>query len=176
MSSDEAAREAAEHSSNGVCLVPGFTGLGAPWWDAHAVGLISGLTLSTNRGSLLAAAVESIAHQVADVLDAMDASVAGVQRLLLDGGPSRNPQLRHSVAACIGRPVVHCSDPELSALGVAHLAGLGAGFWDWPAMAELPRAQEASDAPAATPEATAARQRWAQAVARARLRRADTPS
>jgi glycerol kinase len=166
---EAAAAEGAGHEAAGVCLVPAFNGLGAPYWDAHAVGLVSGLTLATGRAQILAAALDSIAHQVADVLDAMDASalgVAGVRRLLLDGGPSRNPTLRALLAAYIGRPVVHCADAELSALGVAHLAGVGAALWDMPALRDLPRAQQTTPA---GPAAHAARRAWAHAVARARL-------
>ena len=175
LTSDEAATRAAAATSDGVCLVPGFNGLGAPWWDAHAVGLISGLTLDTGRDTLLAAAVESIAHQVADVVDAVDASVSGVERLLLDGGPSRNAHLRDLISACTGRPVVHCSDAELSALGVAHLAGLDAGLWDWAALSDLPRAQHQSACTNRREATAAARTRWARAVAQARLRAAPSP-
>jgi glycerol kinase len=144
--SEEASEIAAQSKSDGVCLVPAFNGLGAPWWDSRAQGLISGLTLNTDRGALFAAAVESIAHQVADVVDAMNASGIEVKRLLLDGGPSRNARLREMLSAFIATPVVHCSDAELSALGVAHLAGVGAGLWDWEAMRALPRAQQTTDA------------------------------
>ena len=171
LTSEAAAELAAAASSEGVCLVPGFNGLGAPWWDAHAVGLLSGLTLKTSRDQLLAAAVESIAHQVADVLEAMDSSVAGIGRLLLDGGPSRNAQLRSTLASYIKRPVVHCGDPELSALGVAHLAGLGAGVWDWDALRRLPRAQQATEPEASRADAAAsARARWSRALAQSRHR------
>lgn len=167
---EAAAAEAAAAPPSDVCLVPAFNGLGAPYWDAHAVGLLSGLTLATGRGQILAAALDSIAHQVADVLDAMDASVAGVRRLLLDGGPSRNPALRARLADYIGRPVVHCADPELSALGVAHLAGVGAGLWDTAALRALPRAQHSTPVPERDAAVTRqARARWAHAVARARL-------
>ena len=168
LASDEAAALAARSSSAGVCLVPGFNGLGAPWWDANALGLISGLTLGTGRGELLAAAVESIAHQVADVLDAMDHSMAGIERLLVDGGPSRNAHLLDVLSACIARPVVHCTDPELSALGAAHLAGLGAGLWDRAALARLPRAQHEARTTWSRQAATDARQRWLRAVAQSR--------
>jgi glycerol kinase len=174
LTAEEAAATAAASHSDGVCLVPGFNGLGAPWWDAHAVGLISGLTLNTGKGALLAAAVESIAHQVADVLEAMDSSVPGISHLLLDGGPSRNNHLRQTLSAYIGRPVVHCSDPELSALGVAHLAGLGAGLWDWAGMHDLPRAQAETDVMPDAGAVRAARQRWSHALAQSRLR-AATP-
>jgi glycerol kinase len=166
---ETAADEASKVHANGLCLVPGFNGLGAPYWDPHAVGLMCGLTLATSREQVLAAALDSIAHQVADVLDAMDASVPSVRRLLLDGGPSRNIKLRELLASYIGRPVVYCTDPELSALGVAHLAGVGAGVWDMNALRELPRAQQTTPVPASTDTASAARHAWVQAVARARL-------
>lgn len=177
LDAESAAAEASETDAAGLCLVPGFNGLGAPYWDPHAVGLISGLTLATNRAQLLAAALDSIAHQVADVVEAMDASVSGVQRLLVDGGPSRNAKLRDLLSSYIGRPVVHCTDPELSALGVAHLAGVGAGVWDMNALRDLPRAQQTTPVPACndkagdkeTDKASAARRAWAQVVARARL-------
>jgi glycerol kinase len=154
--------------AQGVCLVPAFGGLGAPHWDAHAVGLISGLTLATTRAQVLGAALDSIAHQIADVIDAVDASMPGVRRLLVDGGPSRNAELRAALAAYIARPVVHGADAELSALGVAHLAGVGAGLWDLAALRELPRNQQTTPPPAGD-GASAARAAWADAVARARL-------
>ena len=109
---------------------------------------------------------------MADVLDAMDASVSGVRRLLVDGGTSRNPTLRALLATYIGRPVVHCGDAELSALGVAHLAGVGAGVWDMPALRDLPRAQQITPVPVDTgPTTRDARRAWADAVARSRLQR-----
>ena len=169
VSSEEAAELAARSDSAGVCLVPAFNGLGAPWWDARALGLISGLTLNTDKGALFAAAVESIAHQVADVVDAMNASGISVQRLLLDGGPSRNAKLREMLSSYIAKPVVHCSDAELSALGVAHLAGVAAGVWNWDDLRRLPRAQQATDASAQAEGALPARARWAHAVAQSRL-------
>ena len=172
---DDVAQRAAAADGKGVCLVPGFNGLGAPWWDARAVGLISGLTLGTDRDALLVAAIESIAHQVADVVEAMDASVPGIGRLMLDGGPSRNAHLRKLLSSYIGRPVVHCTDPELSALGVAHMAGMRAGLWDLDALARLPRAQQASDASSGREAARPARRRWARAVAQSRLVAGDEP-
>lgn len=169
VSSEEAAEIAAQSKTNGVCLVPAFNGLGAPWWDSRALGLISGLTLNSDKGTLFAAAVDSIAHQVADVVDAMCASGNDVQRLLLDGGPSRNATLREMLSSYIAKPVVHCTDPELSALGVAHLAGVGAGVWDWKALRNLPRAQTTTDASERAVSARPIRQRWAHAVAQSRL-------
>ena len=166
---DDALDIASRSDSHGVCLVPGFNGLGAPWWDTQATGVVSGLTLSAGKSALLAAGLESIAHQVADVVAAMDLSVAGIHKLYLDGGPSRNPRLLDMLSAYTARPVVQCADPELSALGVAHLAGLQAGVWDMAVLQALPRQQ--SDVVAGPPSEPVAlnRQRWALAVARARL-------
>lgn len=171
LDADSAAEEAGGVQADGLCLVPAFNGLGAPHWDADAVGLVSGLTLATTRGQLLAAALDSMAHQIADVLEVMDAHAGRAMRLLVDGGASRNPVLRRRLADYIGRPVVHCIDPELSALGVAHLAGVGADLWDMAALRSLPRARQAMAAP---PSALAerphgARMAWRQAVARSRL-------
>jgi len=102
------------------------------------------------------------------VLDAMDHSMAGIERLLVDGGPSRNAHLLDVLSACIARPVVHCTDPELSALGAAHLAGLSAGLWDRAALARLPRAQHEARTTWSRQAATDARQRWLRAVAQSR--------
>lgn len=170
MDAEAAATESALVRPGELCIVPAFTGLGAPYWDARAVGLISGLTLSTNRQQILAAALDSIAHQVADVAAAMDAERTTVQKLLLDGGPSRNATLREAIAGYIQKPVVHCTDPELSALGVAHLAGLAEGVWDETALQNIPRSQHTTTVPQSNPlETQAARDNWAQAVARSRL-------
>jgi glycerol kinase len=169
LDAEAAAQEGGMAQAGGLCLVPAFNGLGAPYWDARAVGLISGLTLATTRSQILAAALDSMAHQVADVMEAMDAHAPGATRLLIDGGPSRNPALRERLVSYIGRPVVHCCDPELSALGVAHLAGIGAGLWDRDSLRDLPRAQQFTPARPATAGTSQAREAWRQAVARARL-------
>ncbi|MGK5683160.1 FGGY family carbohydrate kinase [Actinoplanes sp. URMC 104] len=110
---------AATASADGVFLVPGFGGLAAPWWDDTAVGLISGLTLGTRPEQLARAAVESIAHQVADVVDAMGPAGA----LLADGGASGNDVLMQIQADLTGVPVRRARTGNLSALGAAFLAG-----------------------------------------------------
>jgi glycerol kinase len=110
---------AASATSDGVVLVPGFGGLAAPWWDDTAVGLISGLTLGTRPAQLARAAVESIAHQVADVVDAM----GGAGRVLADGGASGNDVLMQIQADLLGVPVKRARTANLSALGAAFLAG-----------------------------------------------------
>jgi len=111
-------------SSDGVHLVPAFGGLAAPWWDDAAVGLISGLTLGTRAPQLARAALESIAHQVTDVVDAM----GGADRILADGGASANDLLMRIQADLAGVPVRRARAANLSALGAAFLAG---GLTGW---------------------------------------------
>jgi glycerol kinase len=167
---ETAIKEAIQAPPGDLFIVPAFSGLGAPYWDARAVGLISGLTLASNRQQILAAALDSIAQQVADVVEAINAGGDTVQELLLDGGPSRNATLRRSIASYIDRPVVHCMDPELSALGVAHLAGLSCGLWDEKFLQTVQRAQMTTPVPQQDARAVIeVRGHWADAVSRSRL-------
>ncbi len=122
--SEELARSVA--SSDGVVFVPALTGLGSPYWDADARGLISGLTRGTTRAHLVRAALEAIAHQVADVLDVIPVEV-GVLRA--DGGASANAFLMQLQADLAGCPVEVAADAEATALGAAALAGLATGVW-----------------------------------------------
>jgi glycerol kinase len=117
---------AAGARSDGVHLVPAFGGLAAPWWDDAATGLISGLTLGAGPAQLARAALESVAHQVTDVTDAIGA----VRHVLADGGASANDQLMQIQADLSGLPVRRARAGNLSALGAAHLAGRAAGLWD----------------------------------------------
>ena len=78
--------------SRGVSLVPAFGGLGAPWWDANASATATGFSFGATRAPFARAALDSIAHQIADVVDAFRLSGAPVERLLVDGGPTRNDQ------------------------------------------------------------------------------------
>lgn len=129
ISTDELAALADHAESQGVTLVPAFNGMGAPWWDQRANGTICGLTLGSGRAELARAAFESIPHQVADAIDAIDRSIGRVSILHADGGPTQNSALMQLQADLLGRPV-HCTDTaELSALGVAHMAGLSVGLW-----------------------------------------------
>ena len=116
--------------TGGVFLVPAFTGLGAPWWDADARGLICGITRGTNRAHIVRAALESEAYQVADILGAMrqDSGVAPVL-LAVDGGGSLNGFTMGMQADLLGCPVVRPSTSETTALGAAYLAGLATGYW-----------------------------------------------
>jgi glycerol kinase len=127
--------------TGGVYLVPAFVGLGAPHWHEAARGLITGLTRGAGPAHLARATIESIAYQVRDVFDVMDAEVGvPLQRLLADGGASRNDMLMQFQADMIGRPVVRSISHDVAALGAAYLAGLAVGFWASEAeIAALPR-------------------------------------
>ncbi len=116
--------------SGGVVFVPAFTGLGAPYWDAQASGLIIGLERGTQIGHIARAAIESIAFQVADVLRAMDASSKSpLTELRVDGGAAANDALMQFQADLLGVPVHRPAVLETTALGAAYLAGLATGFW-----------------------------------------------
>jgi glycerol kinase len=169
---DAAALAATVPDAAGVMLVPAMVGLGAPHWDASARGLIANLERSHTAAHLARAAVDAIAFQVADVLEAMEAA-AGVDLpvLLADGGATRNSALMQMQADIIGRPLHRSSQEDLSARGAAMLAGLAIGWWKSPAqLAVLPK-----DADVFLPRMTAAqreklRDSWRLAVSRARLR------
>ena len=117
---------------NGGCyLVPAFSGLGAPWWDAGAGGLIYGLTSASNRSTLVRAACESMAFQSYDVLKAMEAD-AGVtlDSLSVDGGASRNEFIMQFQADLLQIPIEQTEAVETTALGAAYLAGLAVDYWE----------------------------------------------
>jgi len=116
--------------NGGVYFVPAFTGLGSPHWDPHARGTIIGITRGTTAGHIARAALESIAYQVAEVLDAMrqDATTPPYE-LRVDGGAAANDFLMQVQADVLGVPVVRPKVTETTALGAAYLAGLGVGFW-----------------------------------------------
>ena len=116
--------------NGGVYLVPAFAGLGAPHWDPFARGTMVGLTRGSTSGHIARAALESIAFQVADLLDAMgaDCGIAATE-LRVDGGAATNNTLMQIQADLLGVPVVRPAVTETTALGAAYLAGLGVGFW-----------------------------------------------
>ena len=116
--------------NGGVYLVPAFAGLGAPHWDPFARGTMVGLTRGSNAGHIARAALESIAFQVADLLDAMAADCGiPATELRVDGGAAANNTLMQIQADLLGVPVVRPAVTETTALGAAYLAGLGVGFW-----------------------------------------------
>ncbi len=116
--------------NGGVYFVPAFAGLGAPHWNQDARGLITGLTRGTGKAHIARAALESIAYQVADLIDAMqsDAKVE-LTELRVDGGASVNETLLQFQADILQIPVVRSRISETTALGAAYLAGLAVGFW-----------------------------------------------
>lgn len=114
----------------GVYLVPAFVGLGAPHWDAHARGTISGLTRAATREHIVRAALESIAYQTRELVEAMEAdSGEELTELRADGGASANDFLMQFQADILGKPVVRPANLETTAAGAAYLAGLATGFW-----------------------------------------------
>jgi glycerol kinase len=116
--------------NGGVYLVPAFAGLGAPHWDPYARGTIVGITRGTTSGHIARAALESIAYQVADLLDAMAAdSGIALTELRVDGGAAANDTLLQFQADLLGVPVVRPAVTETTALGAAYLGGLAVGYW-----------------------------------------------
>jgi glycerol kinase len=126
MSADELAELATE--STDTAIVPAFNGLGAPWWDAQARAVIDELSLSTSRGDFARAALDSVAWQIADVVDAMTQSRMTLETLVLDGGMVQNESLVQTIANTTRTPLRVSSDPEASARGAADIAGIGANI------------------------------------------------
>jgi glycerol kinase len=156
--------------AGGVYFVPAFVGLGAPHWDPHARGSISGLTRGTMAGHLARAALESIAYQSADLLDAMAADAGKpVPELRVDGGACRSDLLKQFQADLLGVPVVRPAVTETTALGAAYLAGLAVGFWKSPAEIATQRKIERQFEPKMDRgRAAELRAGWAKAVGRAK--------
>lgn len=154
--------------TGGVALVPALVGLGAPHWAPSARGLVCGLNFTTERKHLARAAVESIAHQVADVVAAITRqSPVPLARVFVDGGASRSEFIMGLVADLIGQPVLQRDAPDVSALGAAYLAGLTVGVWDsLETIAALPRTTR-QIAPTITAEARAQKiALWSEALLR----------
>jgi glycerol kinase len=116
--------------AGGVYLVPAFVGLGAPYWDMRARGIITGLTRGAGRAHLVRAALESIAFQSADVVRTMERDTgARIPQLRVDGGAAANNLLMQHQANVLDAPVFRGQTLETTALGAAYLAGLAVGFW-----------------------------------------------
>jgi glycerol kinase len=117
-------------NSGGISIVPAFTGLGAPHWDPHAQGMIYGVSRGTTRAHIARAALEAIALQNADLIQAMHQdSGTPLTELRVDGGASNNNLLMQLQADLLGVPVLRPKVTETTALGAAYLAGLGVGLW-----------------------------------------------
>ncbi|EQD79848.1 protein containing Carbohydrate kinase, FGGY, partial [mine drainage metagenome] len=116
--------------AGGVQFVPALTGLGAPYWDPEARGIICGLTRGTSRGHLARAVLEGLALQNADILEAMQKDIASPIKILkVDGGASANNLLMQMQADYLRAPCVRPKVIETTAMGAAFLAGLGIGIW-----------------------------------------------
>ena len=156
--------------SDGVYLVPAFTGLGTPHWDPYARGLIIGLTSTTNRGHIARAALDSIAYQTADVVQTMvEESGLPINDMRVDGGASSNNLLMQIqsdiMMADLSRPKI----TETTALGAAGLAGLSVGYWKNLIELENLKTTERTFIPRLDSDAVAqVRDRWDQAVERAK--------
>jgi glycerol kinase len=156
--------------SDGVVLVPAFVGLGAPYWDPYATGLLIGLRRGTKPGHIARAAEESIAFQVADVIDAMNGDTQyPFKELRVDGGAAVDDLLMQFQADLLAVPVIRPPVNETTALGAAYLAGLAVGFWDSPEEIRKLRAPDARFEPhAGQKKITAGRERWKRAVERSK--------
>ena len=156
--------------SDGVYLVPAFTGLGTPHWDPYARGLIIGLTSTTNRGHIARSALDSIAYQTADVVQTMvEESGLPISDIRVDGGASSNNLLMQIqsdiMMAALSRPRI----TETTALGAAGLAGLSVGYWKHLIELENLKTTERTFIPRLDPDSVAqVRDRWDQAVERSK--------
>ena len=169
-SSDVEALALSVSDNGGVYLVPAFAGLGAPHWDQYARGAIVGLTRGATSAHIARAALESIAYQSADLLDAMQAD-AGTRlaELRVDGGATRNDLLMQFQADLIGAPVVRPQITETTALGAAYLAGLAVGFWkSQNDIADQWRTDRRFEPKMPETQARGLRERWAHALDRAK--------
>ena len=154
--------------NGGLYFVPAFVGLGAPHWDSYARGSIFGITRGSTAGHIARAAVESIAYQVADLLDAMNRDAGtSVPELRVDGGAAANDSLMQFQADILGVPVVRPSMMETTAWGAALLAGLAVGFW--PATLDVSAGTSHRFEPQMpASRARVLRERWNEAVSRSR--------
>ena len=169
-SSDVEALAKTANDSGGVVFVPAFVGLGAPHWDPHASGMIIGLGRGTTPGHIARAALEAIAFQVADVLDAVESETSTpLGALRVDGGAAVNDLLMQFQANILGVPVVRPLVTETTALGAAYLAGLATGFWASPTYLIAKREGDVRFEPQmSATERAERRARWQKAVDRAK--------
>lgn len=119
------------NDNGGVCFVPAFTGLGAPYWNQHARGMITGITRGTTDAHIARAAIESIAYQSMDILKAMEGDAGlPIREVRVDGGATVNNQLMQFQSDILNTVVIRPQITETTALGAAYLAGLAVGFWE----------------------------------------------
>lgn len=156
--------------NGGVYLVPAFAGLGAPHWDPYARGALVGLTRGTTSAHIARAALESIAYQTADLLEAMQADTGvPLQQLRVDGGAAKNNLLMQFQADLLDVPVIRPAVIETTALGAAYLAGLAVGFWKSPhEIADQWCIERRFEPQIPRSQANALRERWRSALERAK--------
>ncbi len=155
--------------NGGVYFGPAFVGLGAPHWDSFARGSVFGLTRGTTAGHLARAAVESIAYQVADLLDAMRLDSGDpVLELRVDGGAAANDSLMQFQSDILGVPVVRPAVTETTALGAAYLAGLAVDFWKTDLDASAASKDRRFEPRLPASQARQLRNRWNEAVSRSK--------
>ena len=130
-SADVEALSLKAEDNGGVYMVPAFTGLGAPYWNQHAKGMIIGLTRGSADAHIARAAVESIAYQSMDVLKAMEADAGiSIKEVRVDGGATVNNHLMQFQADILNTKVIRPKITETTALGAAYLSGLAIGYWN----------------------------------------------
>ena len=155
--------------SGGVFMVPAFVGLGAPHWDPYARGTIVGLTRGSGRAELVRAAVEAMAYQTRDVVEAMERDLGSSMReLRVDGGAAVMDVLCQFQADLLGIPVRRPRNTETTALGAAFLAGLGAGAWKDADVTDLWKLDREFEPRMSRDEADTLQKRWRDAVGRSR--------
>ena len=152
--------------SGGVTVVPAFSGLGAPHWDREAQALITGMTVATSAAHIARAAVDSVAHQICDVVDVIEQTTGPLTVFRADGGATASSLVVSTQAGLLGREIEVADVPEVSALGAARLAWQTLGrHAEWPARPRsrvVPATVEAG-------EREQRRRRWTREVARARF-------
>jgi len=155
--------------NGGVYFVPAFVGLGAPHWDSYSRGSIFGLTRGSTAAHIARAALESIAYQVADLLDAMQLDTGNtIEELRVDGGAAANNSLMQFQSDILGVPVVRPAMTETTALGAAYLAGLAVGFWKSAAETAGNAKDRRFEPHMPRSPAAALRERWHEAVSRSK--------
>src|ERR1700730_10297869 len=157
-------------NNGGLFLVPAFAGLGAPHWDAYARGLLIGSTRDTGNAHVARAALEGVAFQVADLLDAMQSDTGRkLRELRVDGGMTNSKFLMQFQADLLGIPIVRPAVTETTALGAAYLAGIAVGFWSSAQdVASQWKVEKVFQPKMARAVATDLRGRWQEALARAK--------
>lgn len=167
-SADIRALSSSVPDSGGVVFVPAFAGLGAPYWDSNARGMIIGLTRGSTAAHIARAAVESIAHQVADLVEAMNAdSGARLTEMRVDGGAACDDLLMQFQADLLGVPLIRPAVTEITSRGAAFLAGLAAGVWSGISeLRKLDQLDRRFEPQLSAGQVSACRERWRHAIDR----------